>query len=150
MVFKSLSFKSSGTEKSKVDAILAKISTCFTVSIPRSASRSRSSSSMSAAYPVCSAIICFTFAMGTAAGSSTGEDTGVAGALAATAVAGAVAMTGIRTGSGTGLFFSGLSVLLGSESVVPASWSPATTHKVLSIILSSGFWEPVIFLSQRW
>ncbi len=42
---------------------MAKISTCFTVSTPRSASRSRSGSSMSAVYPVCSAIIALTVSM---------------------------------------------------------------------------------------
>ncbi len=88
-------------------------------------------------------MICFTFAMGTATGSST-EGIGMAGRLAATALIGADAMAGIRTDSGTCLFFSGL-----SGSVGTVSGSPATTHRVLSITLSSGFWEPVIFLSQR-
>ncbi len=84
MVLRSLSLRSSGTGNPNIEAVLAKISTCLTVSMPRSASRSKSGSSMSVVYPVCSAIICFTFSMESeaaafdGAGSGTGADnTGV-------------------------------------------------------------------------
>ena len=76
----------------------ANISACFTVSIPRSASRSRSSASMSGGYPVCSATISSTLAAtasragaGTVAAASPG---GGEGALAGTATGGGATVAG--------------------------------------------------------
>ena len=60
-VGKSRSFRFSCRGMSKASRTAANVSACFTVSTPRSASRSRSMSSMSCGYPVFSATMSSTF-----------------------------------------------------------------------------------------
>jgi len=140
MVFRSRSFKSSGTEKPKVAEILANISTCFTVSIPRSASRSSPSSSISAAYPVCSAIMALIrFNMPVASTGSASTDS------AAVAGTGRLISAGAAEGIGMAIgFVTGASTLAGCVVFMGRDSPPATAQRVLSITLTSGCPAPVI------